>query len=75
MSDVIELHTPKPSPALSWVDVANKEIAGLQEAAKDPKKFFGNRVVGMGEGLARVKALHYAAKNIEQALSALNRVL
>ena len=73
-NDVIE-HRPQPA-ALSWVDAAKREIDALQEAAKaDPKTFFGNRVRGMGDGLTRVKALLYAAKDIEQALSQLNRVL
>ena len=75
MTDVIELH-PKPAATLSWVELAGKEITELQAAAKaDPKAFFGNRQRGMGDGLARVKALLPAVKNFEQALSALNRVL
>ena len=60
----------------NWVDEANKEIRELQAAAKaDPKRFFGNRVRGMGDGLTRVRALLFASKNIEQALGQLQRVL
>lgn len=73
-NDVIEIYR-KPAPALSWIEQAGKEITALQEAAKDPKTFYGNRVRGMGAGLARVKALLPAVKNLEQALSAINRVL
>jgi hypothetical protein len=62
-----------PAP-LSWLEQANKEIAGLQEAAKaDPKLFYGNRQRGMGEGLARVTALLRASKSITQALNGLDR--
>jgi hypothetical protein len=75
VSEVIELHTPKPA-ALSWVEQAGKEIAELEAAAKaDPKEFFGNHVRGMGAGLSRVKALLPAVKNLEAALNQLNRVL
>lgn len=71
---VLELkHEPAP---LSWVEQAAKEITELQEAAKaDPKAFFGNRSRGAGDGLTRVKALLPVVKNIEQGLSALNRIL
>lgn len=75
MSEVIELHTPKPA-VLTWVEQAGAEITALQAAAKaGPKVFFGNRVRGMGAGLARVHALLPAVKNLEQALGQLNRVL
>jgi hypothetical protein len=74
-NDVIELR-PKPAAALSWVEQAAKEIDELEAAAKaGPKVFFGNRVLGMGAGLARVHALLPAVKKFEQALGQLNRVL
>jgi hypothetical protein len=60
----------------NWIEEATTEVEALKAAAKaDPKKFFGNRVLGMGEGLQRVRALLFSSKNIEQALSQLNRVL
>lgn len=59
-----------------WTERASAEIAKLQAAAADhPKEFYGNRARGMGTGLSRVKALHSAVKNLEQALGQLNRVL
>lgn len=76
MNSLAEIQEQVASAPKSWVQIANEEIAELQESAKaDPKTFFGNRVRGMGAGLSRVKALLYASKNIEQALSQLNRVL
>jgi hypothetical protein len=60
----------------NWVEEATAEVEALKTAAKaDPKTFFGNRVRGMGDGLSRVRALLFASKDIEQALSQLNRVL
>jgi hypothetical protein len=74
-NDVIELR-PKPAAALSWVEQAAKEVVELEAAAKaDPKTFHGNRVRGMGAGLARVKALLPAVKKLEQALAQLDRLL
>lgn len=60
----------------AWVDQAQSEMVELEAAAKaDPKVFHGNHVRGMGEGLARVKALRGAVKNLELALGRLDRVL
>jgi hypothetical protein len=60
----------------NWVDDAKQEVTALQAAkAADPKVFFGNRVRGMGEGLARVKALRKPAADIAAALADLDRVL
>jgi hypothetical protein len=75
-NDVIELHTPKPAPVLSWVEQAAKEVVALEvAAAASPKVFFGNRVLGMGGGLLRVKTLLPAVKKLEQALAHLDRGL
>jgi hypothetical protein len=72
---MIELRS-KTAPPPTWIEMANHEIAELQEAAKaNPKEFFGNHVRGQGDGLTRVKALLPTVKKLEQALSELNRVL
>jgi len=76
MSEVLDFQIPRSAATLSWVEQAGAEITALQAAAKaDPKAFHGNRVVGMGPGLGRVKSLLPAVKNIEAALNQLNRVL
>jgi hypothetical protein len=74
-NDVIELR-PTPAPVLGWLEQGAKEVVALEAAAQaSPKAFFGNRVLGMGEGLARVKALLPAVKSLERALDRLNRGL
>jgi hypothetical protein len=56
--------------------MAINEAAGLEAAAKEsPKTFHGNRVLGMGAGLARVKVLRQSVKSLLQTIEALDRVL
>lgn len=60
----------------NWVSEATNEINKLQAAAKDnPKLFWGNKSLGVGEGLQRVRELLPAVKNLNQALSDLNRAI
>lgn len=73
-TDVIELR-PKPA-ALTWVEMALNEAAGLEAAAQaNPKAFHGNRVIGMGAGLSRVKSLRQSLKSLLHTIEVLDRVL
>lgn len=75
MSDTATMAQLAPTKAApTWVELATQEISELQAAAKeDPKKFWGNHVLGTGEGLLRVRALLPVAKLLKAALEDLNR--
>jgi hypothetical protein len=58
----------------SWIEDATTEIETLKTAAKaNPKAFWGNRSIGTGEGLQRVRALLPAVQKLNVALGDLNR--
>ena len=76
---ILERRTPtaaEPAAVLSWPEQAIAEGAELDAAAKaSPKTFYGNRVLGTGAGLARVKVLRRTLKSLLQTIEALDRVL
>lgn len=56
-----------------WAQVAKARLAELEgRAADNPKQFFGNHIVGVGEGLLEIREVLASLESIVARASVLN---